>query len=244
MSQSDPNRIVRLIPLAVGGICGTLLMLNRLMTPELTTTQSRSDALGIFMGAILLLCGLLWQQIQPRQPDAVELIGEVGVEFNPNLSASLQTELAWASHSLLTNTPAKTLIVYNRGRTLMRRGVLSKKSELTLGTITKRALEVQTPIYLVNLKFYPGRVEFDYLPENIQGLICQPLGKNGLLILGANAPRSFTKQDEGWVSAIADKLTYSLESADGNHEVSQAKKTPKIESSSVNGAAETEVTEV
>ncbi|MFM7908230.1 MAG: cofactor assembly of complex C subunit B, partial [Microcystis sp.] len=58
----------------------------------------------------------------------------------------------------------------------------------------------------VNLNLYPAKIEFDYLPENTQGLICQPIGKEGVLILAANAPRSYTKQDEIWIEGIADKL--------------------------------------
>ncbi|NER97715.1 MAG: cofactor assembly of complex C subunit B, partial [Symploca sp. SIO1B1] len=45
------------------------------------------------------------------------------------------------------------------------------------------------------------------------GLICQPLGSQGALILGANAPRSYTKQDENWVEGIADKLANTLSQA-------------------------------
>jgi len=67
-------------------------------------------------------------------------------------------------------------------------------------------LEKQRPVYLVALKIYPGRIEFDYLPENTQGVICQPIGQQGVLILGANAPRSYTKQEENWIAGIADKL--------------------------------------
>jgi len=48
------------------------------------------------------------------------------------------------------------------------------------------------------------------LPENTQGVICQPLGNQGALILGANAPRSYTKQDENWVEGIADKLENTI----------------------------------
>ena len=237
MSQSDPNRIVRLIPLVVGGLCGTLLMLNRMMTLDLTTTQSRSDALGIFMGAILILCGLLWQKIQPKTPESVELIGEVGVEIDESLPESLQTEFAWASHSLLSNTPVQTLVIYDRDRTLLRRGVLGKKSTVTLGTIGERVLKTQKPVYLVDMKLYPGRVEFDYLPENTQGLICQPLGQTGLLVVGANAPRSFTQQDEDWITAIADKLTHSLNSTDGNYAISTSADPHKIETSKPIGVA-------
>lgn len=211
MSQSDPNRIVRLIPLVVGGLGGTVLMINRFNTLDLTPTQSRSDALGIFLSAILLLCGMLWQQVQPKLPEQVELIGENGTDMQPNLPEAVQTELAWASHSLLTNTPTRTLVVYYQGQTLLRRGILGPLATVPAGgAILERSLNKHKPIYLVDLKLYPGKTEFTYLPENTQGIICQPIGDQGVLILGANAPRSYTKQDEAWVEAIADKLADTL----------------------------------
>ncbi len=85
------------------------------------------------------------------------------------------------------------------------------KPHCNIGTIAARVMKTQKPIYLVKLELYPGRVEFDYLPENTQGVIVQPLGEKGVMVLGANIPRSYTKQDENWVTAIADKLTYNLE---------------------------------
>jgi hypothetical protein len=87
---------------------------------------------------------------------------------------------------------------------------LAAKSEVVPGTILKKVLETQKPIYLVALYVYPGKIEFDYLPENTQGVICQPIGKEGVLILAANAPRSYTKQDENWIAGIADKLAVTL----------------------------------
>ncbi len=236
MSQSDPNRVVRQIPLVVGGLCGTLLMVNRITTLDLTTTQSRSDALGIFMSTILILCGLLWQRIQPRTPDSVVLNGEAGIEIDSALPESIQMELAWASHSLIANTPVKTLVVYDRDGTLMRRGILGGSSEeVTLGTITERVLKTQKPVYLVDLKLYPGRVEFDYLPDNTQGLICQPLGATGLLIVGSNAPRSFTQKDEDWIAAIADKLAHCLSTMDGHSPQSALSEPFKMDSNRTTG---------
>jgi hypothetical protein len=64
---------------------------------------------------------------------------------------------------------------------------------------------------LVKLALYPGRVEFNYFPENTQGIICQPIGDRGVLILGTNVPRSYTRQDEKWIAGIADKLAESLD---------------------------------
>jgi hypothetical protein len=37
------------------------------------------------------------------------------------------------------------------------------------------------------------------------------MGKEGVLILAANVPRSYTKQDENWIEGIADKLGNTLD---------------------------------
>lgn len=185
-------------------------MVNRVLTPELTDSQARSDVIGVILAAVSILTGLLWQRVQPRQPDSVILEGAEGFELSPTLSDSLQTELAWASHLLLTNTVTRSIVIYYQGQVLLRRGVLATQAEVTPGVILDRVLTKQKAIYLVDTKVYPGRIEFDYLPPNTQGIICQPLGSKGVLILGANAPRSYTKQDEAWIEGIADKLTDSL----------------------------------
>ena len=211
--SKDPNRIVRLVPLGAGGIAGTLLMINRVLTPELTDSQARSDAVGVVLTAVLILTGLLWQQVQPRQSDSVILEGEQGFELSPDLPEALQTELAWASHLLLTNTVTRSIVVYYQGKVILRRGILAPKAEVTPGVILDRVLTKQKAIYLVDTKVYPGRIEFDYLPANTQGIICQPLGSQGVMILGANTPRSYTKQDEIWIEGIADKLANSLDLA-------------------------------
>ncbi|NEP62088.1 MAG: cofactor assembly of complex C subunit B, partial [Symploca sp. SIO2G7] len=119
--------------------------------------------------------------------------------------------LAWASHLLLTNTVTRSLVAYYDGQIMMRRGVLGPSNTVVAGPILERVLTTRTPTRLVYLKLYPGKVEFNYLPKNTQGIICQPMGDKGVLILGANVPRSYTKQDEVWVEGIADKLGASLD---------------------------------
>ncbi|MFM6193180.1 MAG: cofactor assembly of complex C subunit B [Planktothrix sp.] len=210
MATSDRNRVLRLLPIFAGSLGGVFLLINRLLTPQLLDSQARSDALGVILSAVLILTGLLWQQIQPRSPDAVELVGEQGFELKPDLPELIQTELAWASHLLLTNTVTRSVVIYYQGEVLLRRGILGKNPTVKPGAILQRVLEKQKPIYLVNLTLYPGRIEFDYLPENTQGVICQPLGDQGVLILGANTPRSYTKQDENWVEGIGEKLANTL----------------------------------
>lgn len=213
MAKPDQNQVIRRLPIVIGGLGGSLLLINRLLTPTLTDSQTRADALGVILSAILILTGLLWQQIQPKLPDAVELSGKEGFELKDDLSDSLKTELAWASHLLLTNTVTRSIVAYYDGTVLMRRGMLGPLAVVKVGPILARVLKQQKAVYLVSLNLYPGRVEFDYLPDNTQGVICRPMGKKGALILGANAPRSYTKQDEAWIEGIADKLGASLESA-------------------------------
>lgn len=210
MPQSDSDCIVRQLPTVAGILGGILLLTNRLLTLSLTDSQARSDVMGVILSALLILTGLLWKRVQPIPPEAVILEGEEGFELNPDLPELCRTELAWASHLLLTNTVTRSLVVYYQGQVLLRRGILGPIAELNPGPILQRVLTTGQPVYLVNLKLYPGRVEFTYLPPNTQGVICQPLGQEGAIILAANAPRSYTKQDEIWIQAIADKLTHSL----------------------------------
>lgn len=222
MAQTDNNQVLRQLPIVAGMVGGTLLLINRVLTPMLTESQARSDVMGVILSALLILTGMLWQRVQPVAPEAVVLEGDEGFELDPALPDGPKTELAWASHLLLTNTVTRSVVVYYGGQTLMRRGVLGPKPEVTPGPILSRVLETGKAVYLVNLKIYPGRLEFDYLPENTQGVICQPLGQGGALILAANAPRSYTKQDEAWVSGLADKLGYSLDGLGADRQTSGA----------------------
>lgn len=210
MARSQTDRWLQRLPIVVGGLLGVGLFVNRLLTPNISEWQARSDVAGTIACAVLILTGLLWQRVQPKLPDAVELVGHEGFELAADLTDALKVELAWASHLLLTNTVTRSIVLYANGRTLLRRGILGPQATVTPGPIVQRVLNTQKPVYLVALNVYPGRIEFDYLPENTQGVIVQPLGDRGVLILGANAPRSYTNQDERWIEGIADKLANSL----------------------------------
>ncbi|WP_338462459.1 cofactor assembly of complex C subunit B [Synechococcus elongatus IITB7] len=207
---TDSGVWLRRLPLVAGAIGGTLLMVNRALTPELLPTQSRSDALGILLSALLILSGLLWQRVQPVPPEIVVLDGEEGFDLDDQLPEEIRQELAWASKLLLTNTITGSLLLWYDGQVLLRRGILAPPVPVQPGPIVERAMKTGKAVYLVDLKLYPGRIEFNYLPANSQGLICQPIGDRGVLLLAARAPRSYTQQDERWIAGIADKLDQSL----------------------------------
>ncbi len=218
MAKSDPNSVVRRLPIASGILGGILLLANRILSADLTAPQSRSDVVGTILSALLILMGLLWERIQPALPESVVLEGQEGLYLAPDLAEPFKAELAWASRLLLTNTATRTVVVFRISKdqptetqVLLRRGVLPDQTVVKPGPIVSRVLTSGKPIYLVALALYPGRLEFDYLPPNSQGVICQPIGTEALLILAANAPRSYTQQDEAWIAGVAEKLAYSLD---------------------------------
>ncbi|AFZ46760.1 hypothetical protein Cyast_0788 [Cyanobacterium stanieri PCC 7202] len=208
--KSSENKLLKNLPLIAGILGGTLLMINRLVTPTLLDSQARSDALGIILCAMLLLTSILARQIQPEPPQSVSLQGQEGFELLDELPDNLKTELAWASHLILSNTVTKSIVVYYQQKTLLRRGILGEKKDIKVGQIVERVMKTQKPVYLVDLKHYPGKVEFDYFPENIQGLICLPLNDGGVMMVASNIPRSYTKQDENWIQGISAKIALSL----------------------------------
>ncbi len=210
MTKAEQNEFIKNLPLVVGALGWLLLLLNRLTTTQLLDSQARSDVLGVILCAVLILISLLLRQIQPRSPEAVTLIGKQGFELDSHLPDEVQTELAWATHLLLTNTVTRSIVIYYQGKVLLRRGILGENAQVKPGKIVQRVMETQKPVYLVDLKHYPGKVEFNYLPENIQGLISQPLEDKGVMILATNVPRSYTKQDENWIEGMAEKIALSL----------------------------------
>lgn len=210
MPKKQDNELVKNLPLIAGILGGFLLMINRLTTPTVLDSQARSDALGVILCAMLLLVSILLRQIESAPPQSVTLIGEEVIEFADNLPENIKTELAWASHVILNNTVTKSIIIYYQNQLLLRRGILGYSKTINLGTIAQRVMTTKKPVYLVDLKHYPGKFEFDYLPENIQGLICLPLNDQGVMIIATNIPRSYTKQDEFWIQGIAEKIALTL----------------------------------
>ena len=92
----------------------------------------------------------------------------------------------------------------------MSRGLLGHGPFL-LGPIGQRALATGKAISMVNLALYPGRDEFAALPAGLPALVVQPIGSDGLLLLGGWSPRCFSRSDELWLEGWARKLRTSLE---------------------------------
>ena len=200
------------LTLAAGVLGLALSITNQLTAPELTPALERAAVLASFLAVGLMLVAILWTRAMPEAPDRVALEGEQGLDLDGSLPEALREELAWGSQMLLTATPAASVLLHWRGRTLLRRGVLApRETGFTPGAICSRACTTDTAIGLVNLKLYPGRDEFRGLPDGVPAVIVQPLGTDGVLLLAGWSPRCFSRSDEAWLEGWARKLRTALD---------------------------------
>ena len=196
--------------LGVGLVALLLSLINQFSAAELSPPLVRASVLASLLAVGFLLIATLWTRAVPRAPERVALEGLQGLDLADGLPETLKLELAWGSQLLLTATPGATLLLHWRQQTLLRRGVLGGGS-FESGPICQRALATGKPISLVNLALYPGRAEFAALPEGLPALMVQPIGNEGLLLLGGWSPRCFSRSDELWLEGWALKLRTSLE---------------------------------
>ena len=65
---------------------------------DASSGQSRADVLLIFMSAVLLLTGLQWLSLKPRDAVAVEPDGPAVAFYDSSLPAAARAELEWCAH--------------------------------------------------------------------------------------------------------------------------------------------------
>ncbi|MEB3333269.1 MAG: cofactor assembly of complex C subunit B [Synechococcaceae cyanobacterium] len=211
MASPIPARIC----LGCGAAALALSIWNQLSADRIDPPLERASVLASLLAVGLLLIGSLWIRIVPRNPEQVVLPGAQGFELAEDLSEPLRSELAWGSPMLLTATPAAVVVLHWRDRALLRRGLLNAQGFLP-GSICARALDQGRAISLVDLRLYPGRAEFETLLPGLPSVLVQPVGSEGLLVLGGWAPRCFDRSDLAWVEGWARKISAALPGAAGS----------------------------
>lgn len=205
MKASIPARIC----LAVGLTALALTVWNQGSAPQLEPPLERASVLAGLLAVGLLLIGSLWLRIDPQRAERAALQGEQGFELDPELPEALRHELGWGSQMLLTATPAAVVCLHWRGRSVLRRGLLDAGS-FEPGEICQRACQQQQAISLVDLRLYPGRQEFDGLLGGLPSVLVQPVGSEGVLVLGGWAPRCFDRSDLAWTEGWARRISVDL----------------------------------
>lgn len=201
MSLPLPARIV----LALGLLGLGLTVVNQLTASQLDPSLERASVLASFLAVGLMVVAALWQRVMPPAAERADLPGEEGSELQDGLPDDLVSELGWGSSMMLTATPAAILLLHDGHRTLLRRGLLVPGG-FTPGPICRQALDRQRPISLVDLKHYPGRGEFDALLPDLPAVVVQPVGSQGLLLVGGWTARCFSQSDLRWIEGWARKL--------------------------------------
>ena len=200
-----PAQAVLICALLLLGLTVTNAGLAEIVTPEL----QRAEVLAGMAAVGLMLVAVLWTRANPKSAEKVPLKGEQGLVMADQFSKDQQQELAWGSHMLLTATPAASVLVLWRQQVVLRRALISQDS-FQPGPITKRALERDQTISLVNTTLFPGRAEFDAMLPSLPAIVVCPMGNEGAVIVGGWSPRCFTRSDERWIEGWTQRLRTTL----------------------------------
>ena len=207
MTASIPARVSFWSGVAALG----LVVLNQTTAANTDPSLERAAVLASFLAIALMLVGVLWTRAIPETAARVDLKGDQGLVIAQGLPDDLAEELGWGSQMLLTASAAAVVLVSWQGQCLLRRGLLTEGTFVP-GDICQRAQSKGAAISLVDLRLYPGREEFASLLPGLPAVIVQPLGRDGLVVLGGWSPRCFSRSDETWVAGWAAKLRTALES--------------------------------
>lgn len=206
MALITPSRVA----LSLGVVGLALAVWNQASAPSLDPPLERASVLAGILSVLLMLAGSLWERVLPPPAERVALQGEEGLDLAADLHEPLRTELGWGSAMVLTATPAAVVLVQWRGKVLLRRGLLASRA-FRSGPICDQALRRRKAISLVDLTLYPGRDEFDGLLPGLPSVLVQPLGGEGLLLVGGWSARCFGRGDQAWIEGWARRLALLLE---------------------------------
>ncbi|CAG9463711.1 unnamed protein product [Pedinophyceae sp. YPF-701] len=212
----------RALPLYAGGAGLVAILVNRTVTGaapviDAGSSQSRADLACIVMSAVLLLTGLSWLSLKPVIADKVKLEGGPLSWTDSKVPEALKQELEWAWSAAEGSAGATSMVVFIRNRCVLQRGMATedaKPGAAEPGPIVAKVVGSGKANYLANLAPYPGRFELlEYLPQNTQAVVVQPLGTEGALVIGHDRVRGFSQLDLAWLSTVADKIEATVEQA-------------------------------
>lgn len=192
-----------------GAVALLLTIINQLTAAAVEPALQRSSALAALAAVGLMLVGVLWTRAAPVAPERADLQGEQGLLLRGDLGEALQRELDWGTRQLLQATPAAVVMVVWRDAVLVHRGLLQRSTAregFASGPICRQAQQRGRSIHLVDLRHYPGRDEFEPLLQGLPSIIVQPIGSEGLLLLGGWSARCFSSGDEAWLDGWAQRL--------------------------------------
>ena len=190
----------------IGSFLFSLQLINFVSIDQISPEVERAQVLAAISSVVIILIGFLFQRISPISGEKVELKGENGFIYDPSIPKTLLNELAWGSETVLTSTAAATILISNKGKNILKRGIISKRNFVPKD-ICFRCMKDYKLISLANTKFYPGSEEFDDFCKDIPSILIVPVNKKCFMLVGGWSSRCFTKSDEKWIMNWCKKLT-------------------------------------
>ena len=189
----------------IGSVLFSLQLINFASINQISPEIERAQVLAAISSIIITLIGFLFQRISPVSGEKVALKGENGFIYDPSIPNELLDELAWGSEAVLTSTAAATILISNKGKNILKRGIISKRNFIPK-EICLRCLKENKLVSLVNTKFYPGSEEFDDFCKDVPSILIIPVNKECFILIGGWSSRCFTKSDEKWIVNWSKKL--------------------------------------
>ena len=194
------------ISIIIGIIMLSLTLVNAITINELSPAIIRSEVLSALTSITILLIGFLQQRPAHTLNSKLTIKGKEGFYISNELTQEEQIELAWGSHMILTATASVTVLIHNKGTTILRRGIISEDI-FEPGNICLASTQKSKYISLVSTKFYPGKEEFDTILKDLPAVIVLPVSSDCWLIVGGWSERCFTKSDEIWLEGWSKKIS-------------------------------------
>ena len=193
----------------IGSVLFSLQLINFVSIDQINPEIERAQVLAAISAIIIILIGFLFQRISPLSGEKVALEGENGFIYDPSIPKELLDELAWGSEAVLTSTAAASILISNKGRNILKRGIISKRNFIPKD-ICLRSLKENKLISLVNTKYYPGSDEFDDFCKDIPSILIIPVNQECFILIGGWSSKCFTKSDEKWIVNWSKKLLKSF----------------------------------
>jgi hypothetical protein len=178
-----------------------------------TDIQSRADIISMIACSGLLLNAFSEQDIAARDRDPVALVGFALREplIASTVGPTAADALRWVADTIIRNTPATSVHVFQGERVLCQAGVISSDpSKGVLQLMQKRpilngVLETGEEVYCPDLQILPGKIEFTYIPMNCQSLLILP-AKDLAVVVGSNQAKVFKLDDLTRIRTVVDLL--------------------------------------
>ena len=132
----------------IGAILFIFQIVNFISIETITPELERAQVLAAIASLIIILIGFLFKQFEPLAGEKAALKGENNFLFDRNMPDEVIDELAWGSEAILTSTAAAAILIHNKGKNNLTRGITSS-SDFIPGETCLRSIKVYLLLLLL-----------------------------------------------------------------------------------------------